>query len=418
MFLDLDHFKAVNDMLGHSSGDLVLKDAADRLVQSVRDTDTVARFGGDEFTIVLENLKDPQDASLIAQKILDNMAPPFEMEGNEFFLSTSIGITIYPIDGNNIDDLLRDADAAMYRAKDIGRNNYLYYKSEMNARAFERQSFNSSLHRAIERQEFLLHYQPQIDLRSGHIIGLEALIRWQHPEFGLVTPGQFIPVAEDTELIIPIGDWVLRTACAQIKSWRKKTFPKLSLSLNLSARQFRRNDFATQVYSVIQSSGIDPNTLELELTESMLMENVNATDATLHLLKEMGVGLSIDDFGTGYSSLSYLQRFPIDSIKIAQAFMRDIPEIPDVAAIVKAIIALGRNLRVKIIAEGVEKKEQLAFLKEQECDVIQGYLICKPLPADQMTDFIINWDSSAFFRESGEETHQAWLFPYMQTEKH
>jgi predicted signal transduction protein with EAL and GGDEF domain len=342
----------------------------------------VARQGGDEFVLVLSGIREDDDVPVVAQKILKAMSVPFDINGRELHITCSIGIASYPKDGEDSQTLLKNADAAMYSAKKLGRNNAQYYSAEMNVKAMERLVLENGLHHALERNEFLLHYQPQVDLRTGEIAGMEALVRWQHPELGLVSPAMFIPVAEDSGLIVSIGEWVLRTACAQNKAWQLAGFKPISVAVNLSARQFRQPDLAEMVAGILAETGLDSACLELELTESLVMQDVEKTIATLSKLKAMGIKLSIDDFGTGYSSLSYLKRFPIDTLKIDQSFVRDITTDPDDAAIAKAIISMAHDMQLRVIAEGVETEAQKTFLQQRHCDEMQGYLFSRPVPAE------------------------------------
>ncbi len=384
LYADVDHFKVVNDSLGHAAGDRLLQELARRLAACVREDDTVARQGGDEFVLVLPGLPREEDASMVAHKVAEALGQPFRVDGQEMFVTCSIGVALFPRDGDDAGTLLRNADTALYRAKEVGRNTFQFYAAEMNARALERLTLESSLRHALEREELVLHYQPQVDLHSGAVVGVEALIRWQHPEFGLLSPVKFIGLAEETGLILPIGEWVLRTACAQAKAWADAGFPDLRMSVNLSARQFRQQDLVQQVAAALEDSGLDPRSLELELTESLLIHNVDASIAILSELSAMGVKIAIDDFGTGYSSLSYLKRFPIDRLKVDQSFVRDIAADPEDAAIVTAIITLSRSLRLGVIAEGVETEEQMAFLRSRLCDEMQGFHFSKPLPVAEM----------------------------------
>jgi len=388
LFLDLDHFKAINDTLGHNAGDRLLISVADRLKGCVRKTDMVSRFGGDEFTIILEGLSSAKDAASVAHKILETLLPPFDLDGHEVYVTASLGISIYPLDGGTTVEMLRYADTAMYRAKEEGRNTYQYFTADMNKRAFEMLAFRNSLHKALDNEEFVLHYQPLVDLRSLRIIGTEALIRWNHPQYGLVYPGRFISLAEETELIIPIGEWVLRTACARCKQWNDQGHGPMGISINLSARQFRQRELPHVVDSILAETGLEPQLLSLELTEGSLMEDTHVASGMLFVLKEMGVRISIDDFGTGYSSLSYLKRFPIQTLKIAQTFVVDITKDSDSAAIAAAIIALSHSLHLDVIAEGVETREQLLFLQEQGCDIVQGNFISFPIPADDLESLL------------------------------
>lgn len=381
MFIDLDRFKNINDTLGHDVGDRILKELAGRLQASIRAEDTVARLGGDEFAILLDDLTSINDATPLARKILDTMAPPTRLDGRELFVTASIGISLYPSDGPDAHTLLKNADIAMYRAKDLGKNNYQFYSTDMSAKAFERLTLENSLRHALERDELLLFYQPQVDIRSGRIIGVEALLRWRHPDLGLVGPADFVPLLEETGLIVETGQWVLETACAQARAWHDDGFHDLRVSVNLSGRQFNDPTFIDSIERAIRETAIDPNRLELEITESVIMRNARTTVTALNSLGDMGVRLSIDDFGTGYSSLSYLKRFPIDSLKIDRSFIRDVTSNADDAAIAHAIIVLGQSLKLEVIAEGVESPQQVEFLRNNGCDSMQGFLISQPLPA-------------------------------------
>jgi diguanylate cyclase (GGDEF)-like protein/PAS domain S-box-containing protein len=390
LFLDLDHFKIINDTLGHSVGDWLLKEVSERLRKSVREVDTVARLGGDEFILLLPGVKNSEDAARVAQKILDIIDEPLVYEGNDLYITTSVGISLCPGDGIDSETLVRSADNAMYRAKELGRNNYQLSSSALNARAQERLSMERDLRRAVERQEFELYYQPQFHLVTGKVTGVEALLRWHHPEKGLVPPLDFIPLAEETRLIIPIGEWVLRTACRQIKSWHQEGFSDLSVSLNLSARQFQYQNLVELVDEILKETDLDASCLILEITESVAMQNMDLTLAVLHTLKRRGVRIALDDFGVGYSSLSYLKHFPI--IKIDPSFVRDVGTGLQEEALVRAVIHLGRSLKRNVIAEGVETEVQRAFLKFEGCEEMQGYLMSPPVPANE---------AKKFFRSSG-----------------
>ncbi len=379
MFLDLDRFKAINDTLGHTVGDQLLRIASERLRTCVRDCDTVARLGGDEFTVIVEDVADTQTAAIVAQKIIDTFAQPFNLHGHEVFVTTSIGITLYPDDDEHIDHLLRNADAAMYRAKECGRNNYQFYVADMNRRARERLMLENALRRALVREEFTLQYQPRVDLYSGRVIGAEALLRWRHPELGPIPPSEFIPILEETGMIIPVGDWVLREASRQNRAWQELGLPPVRVAVNLSARQFAQRDLCGSVELALADSGLQPAFLELEITEELLLEHSHANTVTLNKLRDLGVHISIDDFGTGYSSLAYLKRLPINTLKIDKSFVRDITRDSDGAAIASAIIAMACSLRLNVLAEGVETDEQLAFLRAQGCNEIQGYSFSHPL---------------------------------------
>jgi diguanylate cyclase (GGDEF)-like protein/PAS domain S-box-containing protein len=398
--LDLDRFKRINDTLGHEVGDLLLKEVASRLNKSLRQTDYVARHdsnaaghhvarqGGDEFTVLLSELSEAQEATKVARRMLDALSQPFNLGGSEIVMSASIGIAVYRLDGNDADSLLKNADAAMYYAKEQGKNNYQYYNDKMNTSALQKMTLESNLHRALERDEFSLYYQPKVDVRSGSIIGAEALIRWRHPELGLVSPAEFIPMAEESGLIIAIGEWVLNNACAQLRAWHKQGLTPMPVAINLSARQFHQQNIAAMITRVLREHGVDPSLLELEITESTAMRDAEETCATLLGLKALGVRIAIDDFGTGYSSLSYLKRFPIDSLKIDRSFVTDLPGNHDDATIAQAIIIMAHALRLKVIAEGVENEAQLEFLTANGCDEIQGYYFSRPLPAELCTQLL------------------------------
>jgi diguanylate cyclase (GGDEF)-like protein/PAS domain S-box-containing protein len=388
LFLDLDHFKVINDTLGHAAGDQLLKEVASRLNRHVRAYDTVARMGGDEFVIILNQITTNGHVSAVAQMILETLAPPFELGTQEVFVTTSIGIALYPTDGNDGDMLLKNADTAMYLAKERGRNAYQYFSAELNLKAEERLLLETNLRHALEKEEFQLYYQPWLDLESGKITGMEALLRWRHPRWGMVPPASFIQLAEETGLIIPIGEWVLHTACCQLQDLRTAGYPSLRIAVNLSGRQLKNYPLAEVLADVLTKTGIDPTCLELELTEGAIMENLEKTISLLHAVKDMGVGLSIDDFGTGYASLSYLKSFPIDKLKIDRSFVSGVPLDPDDTALTLAIIAMAGSLRLKVIAEGVETAEQMAFLREHSCHEVQGYLVSHPLPACQLMDFL------------------------------
>jgi diguanylate cyclase (GGDEF)-like protein/PAS domain S-box-containing protein len=400
LFLDLDNFRRINDTLGHNTGDLLLQGVGDRLVKCVRRSDTVARvsterleptvarLGGDEFTVLLNGISNIQNAATVAQRILDMLSQPFMLGAHEVFITASIGITVFPIDSEDIETLLKNADTAMYQAKDQGRNNFQFYAESMNAMALERFTMESQLRKALKNDEFHLHYQPQLDLRTGAIVGLESVIRWLHPERGWVLPQTFIPIAEETGLILPIGEWVLRAVCSETKGWATAGFAPLPVTVNLSSIQLRQKDFTDTVIRVLKESGMDPHYLELELTESILMQHIEETAAKLQEMKDLGIQVSLDDFGTGYSSLNYLKRFPIDAIKIDRSFVKDIEKDRDSASIVNAVIAMGHSLNLKVIAEGVETGQQLTYLRENGCDQAQGYLISAPLPEDALMQFL------------------------------
>ena len=381
LFIDLDRFKVINDTLGHDAGDRLLIQLATELRGCLRENDTIARQGGDEFVVLIEDIRDPNQVTGVAQKILETVAEPHVLGGQEFRITASIGISVYPTEGADLQTLLKNADIAMYRAKEQGKNNFQFYSAEMNQHTFERLALETSLRRAIEREEFLLHYQPKVDLRSGRVTGVEALVRWRHPELGMVSPAQFIPLAEETGLIGPIGDWVLRTACAEAQRWNTQVAPGISVAVNLSARQFAGEDLAQSITSALSESGLAPRWLEIEITESTVMHDAKRAAHVLQQLKDMGIRVAIDDFGTGYSSLGYLKRFPIDSVKIDRSFIVDLPYDNDDVAITRAVIAMAHSLRLKVIAEGVETEEQYNFLRDHDCDEMQGYVFSEPIDA-------------------------------------
>jgi diguanylate cyclase (GGDEF)-like protein/PAS domain S-box-containing protein len=390
IFLDLDGFKNINDTLGHEAGDALLGIVARRLVATLRKDDVVARQGGDEFTILLQGINVYQDIVQIAEKILAAIAMPVQYKTHEIHITASIGITIYPFDDVEPENLLRNADTAMYEAKQAGKNNFRFYTAEMNSVIRERMEIEQGLRRALQENQFELYYQPQAGIQHLETIGMEALLRWHHPELGMIPPAKFIPVAEESGLIVPIGEWVLRTACRQISAWRAAGLPALKMAVNLSARQFREAKLLDTIKSILDECGLSAhaNALELELTESMVMQNVEEHVVTLNKLHAMGVQISIDDFGTGYSSLSYLKRFPIHTLKIDQSFVRGLTEDAEDAAIATAIVTLGHSLKLKVIAEGVETAEQLALLRGIGCDKIQGYYLSRPLPRAEMEAFL------------------------------
>jgi diguanylate cyclase (GGDEF)-like protein/PAS domain S-box-containing protein len=381
MFVDLDNFKRINDTLGHAVGDQLLKAVVRRFTACVSEKDIISRLGGDEFAIILQGIS-RQHAAEVAERIIDCCSEPFVIEGHELFVSPSIGISLYPDDGDSIENLVKNADVAMYEAKEQGKNTYQFYTSEMNEAIFRRVELEKHLRKALEREELSLYYQPQVDLKTGRIIGVEALVRWEHPQWGIVSPADFIPLAEETGLIVPLGEWVLRTACRQQKAWQEAGLPFTRVSVNLSTRQFYQNDLVKTISQILRQTGLDPQYLELEITESITMSVDHALEV-LDKLKGLGVKLSMDDFGTGYSSLSYLKNFPIDQLKIDQSFVRDITGSRKDAAIVKTIIELAHNLDMRVIAEGVETEEQLNWLKQQECDEAQGYYFSEPLTVEQ-----------------------------------
>lgn len=388
LFLDLDNFKMVNDTLGHDFGDLLLKDVGARLTACLRQGDTISRLGGDEFVLVLADVAQEEDVLKVAQKVLDTSSKSFELNGVKFFITTSIGISLYPSDGENVETLLKNADTAMYRAKEQGKNRFELFSAVMNARVLKRLALETDLHRALESGGFLLHYQPQVDLQTGQIVGMEALARLKRRGSRLTYPAKFIPLAEETGLILPIGEWVLRTASMQNKAWQEMGLAPIRIAVNLSARQFQQKNLLEMVARVFNEIGLDPHHLELELTESILMRNEERIIKMLCRLKETGVGISIDDFGTGYSSLSYLKRLPINQLKIDKSFIRDIPSDTNNAAIVTWIITLGHTLGLKVVAEAVETIEQLEFLRSIQCDEIQRNLFSRPLIAQDATKLL------------------------------
>lgn len=385
---DIDRFKYINDSHGHGTGDLLLKGIAERMTTCVRPGDTIARLDGDEFAIMLADVAHADDVALVMQKIMDCFARPLYAAGNEFFVTMSTGVTLFPHDGGDPEELLRHAEVAMYRASEQGGDNYQFYSTEMSAMAAEHLALETALRHAIERNEFLLHYQPQISLETGTVVGMEALLRWQCPERGLVSPAKFIPLAEETGLILPIGEWVLRTACAQTRAWHLAGFHNLRVAVNVSARQLREQSLIESVSRILSESGLEPRFLDVELTESLLIQHTDATHATLRDLHSMGISISIDDFGTGYSSLSYLKHLAIDVLKIDQSFVRDISTDQNDAAIVRAITTMARSLGMRTIAEGVETAEQLDYLRRHGCDEMQGYHFSKPLPAEEFTELL------------------------------
>ncbi len=379
LLLDLDHFKDINDSLGHPAGDQLLKEVSKRLLETVRATDVVARLGGDEFAVIATNLRDWRGAEVLAEKIIGRLSAPVEVEGREVYTRTSIGVTLFPRDGEDTDHLLKNADMALYQAKNEGRGRHQFYNAELNARAQRRKVVETELRYALTQGAFVLAYQPKVCLETGAVVGVEALLRWPHPELGLISPSEFVPIAEDSGLIVPIGEWVLRAACAQHLAWQDQGLPAIPVAVNLSAVQFRSAHLVDTVRQVVEEIGMDAKQLELEITESMIMDNLESTTELLHHLHELGVRLSIDDFGTGHSSLAYLKRFPIDRLKIDRSFVRDVVDDPDDAVIAKTIISLAKNLRLGVVAEGVESEAQLQFLRRHGCEEAQGYYFSRPL---------------------------------------
>ncbi|MDP3937418.1 MAG: EAL domain-containing protein [Deltaproteobacteria bacterium] len=393
LILDLDHFKAINDTLGHTVGDRLLKRVAERLTGSLRASDTVARLGGDEFALLLPELTEVEDVTKVVDKIMTELKQPSVIDEQELFVSASIGSSVYPADGDDAETLLKNADSAVQRAKQLGRNNHQFYSPVMNAKASKRLQLGNALRRAVEREQFVLHYQPQVDLHTQRVVGVEALVRWRHPGWGMIPPNEFIPLAEETGLIFPIGEWVLRTACAQARRWQDAGLPAMRVSVNLSSRQFNQGNLVDVITSVLRETRLSPDYLELELTESSFMHNEEDTLATLRRLKEMGLHIAIDDFGTGYSSLRYLKRFPIDVLKIDRSFVKDIPADAEDAAIVEAIIAMARALGLRVIAEGVETPEQLTYLMAQGCSLMQGFYLSQPLEVEELTRSLAEGDT-------------------------
>ncbi len=388
LYADLDRFKHVNDTLGHAAGDQLLMTVARRLEESVRNVDTVARQGGDEFVVILEDMVKEEDVSDIAQKILTALAQPLVIGQSEVFVTASIGVSVYPRDGKDPGALLKNADVAMYRAKEKGRNNFEFFTQEMNYSSAEHFAMSNRLRHALERHEFRLYYQPRVDVRAGRITGAEALLRWEHPELGLVLPSKFIPLLEDTGLIVPVGEWVLRTACAQNRAWRQAGYSVERVAVNISGIQFRHGRLESTIARILAETGLDPEGLEIELTESLVMQDVQATTTAIARLKQMGVGVSVDDFGTGYSSLSYLKRFPIDTIKIDRLFIKELTTSAEDAAIAKALIDMAHSLKIRTVAEGVETEGQLGYLRRRRCDEVQGNYFSVPVPAEEFAKLL------------------------------
>ena len=388
LFLDLDRFKHINDSLGHPIGDKLLQSVAKRLVACVRSSDTVSRQGGDEFVVLLSEVELAEDAAITARRMLKAVSEPHSIDQHDLHVTTCIGVSVFPDDGLDAETLVKNADTAVYQAKENGRQGYQFFKSAMNVRAVERQSTEESLRRALERNEFALHYQPKINLKTGEITGAEALLRWTHPTQGPVSPAQFIPIAEDCGLILPIGNWVLREACKQARTWLDARLPLGTMAVNISAMEFRNENFLEGIFSALADTGLDPKSLELELTETVLMKRAESTESILQTLRSKGVRLAVDDFGTGYSSLSYLRKFPIDSLKIDQSFVRQITTTPKETSIVSAVISMGRSLKLRVIAEGVETHGELAFLQAHQCDEAQGYHFGRPVAAQQFAKLL------------------------------
>ncbi|MCW9013633.1 MAG: EAL domain-containing protein [Gammaproteobacteria bacterium] len=399
LFLDLDRFKLINDSMGHSVGDELLQITSERLIEGVRRSDSVAlnmatlntsvaRLGGDEFTIMLEDIEDISSVSRVAERLIENVGKPFELSNQEVHISTSIGVAIYPEDGSDAGMLLKNADVAMYHAKDQGRNNFQFFNESMNAASHEQLMLENNLHKALKNKELCLYYQPQVNIISGELIGMEALIRWKHPERGFISPGVFIPIAEETGLIMEIGEWVIREACEQGARWIKEGYKIVKISVNLSAKQLKEPKLCDMIDSVLSETGMNPEFLGIELTESAIILEPEIALLRLDRIKSLGISLSLDDFGTGYSSLSYLKRFPIDTLKIDQAFIRDVTVDQEDASLVKAIISMAHGLGMDVVAEGVEVQEQLEFLGVNACDTIQGYLFSRPVPAEKVKQML------------------------------
>jgi diguanylate cyclase (GGDEF)-like protein len=388
LFISLDQLKKVNDTLGHLPGDQLLKQVAGRLRKCVTEGDTLARFGGDELAVMLTHIEGTRDVVETIGSIREALDASFNLDGQELFATASVGVSLFPHDGQETESLLKNAGSALYRAKKSGGDNYQFYTADMNARASKQFALETSLRHAVDNEEFVLHYQPRMAVDTLKITGVEALVRWQQPQLGLLSPAEFIPLAEDNGLILPIGEWVLRTACRQNREWQERGFAAMRIGVNVSARQFQQQRLAEIVLKILEETGLAPEYLDLELTESSIMSNAQATIDVLTRLKAMGVTISIDDFGTGFSSLSYLKRFPIDALKIDRSFVRDLTMDPDDAALVMAIVTLAHNLRLKVVAEGVETEEQLRFLQLLRCDEVQGYLFAKPLPAAGLEELL------------------------------
>jgi diguanylate cyclase (GGDEF)-like protein/PAS domain S-box-containing protein len=397
LFLDLDGFKHINDSLGHPIGDKLLQSVAKRLVDCVRGSDTVSRQGGDEFVVLLSEMEQSEDASITARRMLQTVADAHSIDQHDLHVTTSIGVSVYPDDGLDAETLIKNADTAMYHAKENGRQSHQFFKPAMNVRAVERQAIEEHLRRALERQEFALYYQPKINLKTGEITGAEALLRWTHPIRGPLPSAKFVPVAEDCGLILPIGKWVLREACQQARVWLDAGLPPIAVAVSISALELRGENFLEGVFATLKETGLDPNFLELELTESVLMKRAESTESILKSLRASGVKLAVDDFGTGYSSLNYLRSFPLDALKIDQSFVRQITTAPDQPTIAKAVIGMGRSLKLRVVAEGVETQAEVAFLQAQECDEAQGYYFSQPVLPQQFAKLLKTGISQAAF---------------------
>jgi diguanylate cyclase (GGDEF)-like protein/PAS domain S-box-containing protein len=409
LFIDLDRFKVVNDSLGHDIGDTVLQTAAGRLTGCVREVDTVARLGGDEFVLMLASISKTDSIASVANKALESLARTYTIGDHELVLTASIGISVYPKDGIDVQTLLKNADTAMYRAKEGGKNRLEFFTTEMNAAVQRRMYLENQLRHALVKNEFVLHYQPQADLITGRIIGVEALLRWTHPQLGMISPAEFIPIAEETGLIVQIGEWVLETACRQAVAWQGDGLPPLRMGVNLSVRQFTQNDIVEVVARVLLETKLDPSLLELELTESLLMGGGEEIITTLNALRKMHIRLSVDDFGTGYSSLSYLKRFPVTAVKIDQSFVREITTDPDAAALARSIISMAHEMRLSVIAEGVETEGQLGYLARHGCDEIQGYFLSRPIPPDEFSQLLRAFPGLPTYRQVGEHVQRTLL---------
>jgi diguanylate cyclase (GGDEF)-like protein len=388
LFIDIDRFKYVNDTFGHSAGDDLLKQVAERFSGCVRGEDTVGRLSGDEFAIVLGRIGAARDGATVATKVVESLNRPFQLQGVDLFVTASIGITVFPSDGTDRDALIRNADVAMYRAKERGRNNYQFYTPEMNNRTREMLDMQNALRAALDRDELVLHYQPKIDIATGRVSGIEALLRWAHPKRGLIPPAEFMPMLEETGLIVQAGEWVLRSICRQLSAWRRDGTKAVPVAMNLSARQFLAPDLGQSIRAALEEHALDPELLEIEITESSIMADTEEAIRTLEYLQVLGVRIAIDDFGTGYSSLGYLKRFPLRALKIDRTFVRDITTDADDATITQAVVSMAHSLNLKVIAEGVESSAQLAFLMRYGCDEVQGYLFSRPIPADECLAFI------------------------------
>ncbi|MBF0133482.1 MAG: EAL domain-containing protein [Magnetococcales bacterium] len=404
IFLGLDHFKKINNSLGHQLGDQLLRNVASRLRTFIREGDTLSRLAGDSFGFIMREIHNAKDAVLVARKINNALAEPFAIEEHELFLTASTGITLFPEDGTDAASLIKNADMALNRAKLTGRDTCTFYKASMGEQANRRLKMEKDLRQGLDREEFILFYQPKVSLATGHVVGMEALVRWHQPDMGMVSPGEFIPIAEETGLILPLGEWILKTACRQNRIWRESGFDRLRMAVNLSVRQFRQRDLFERVRRILENSGLPPQLLELEITESMVMDNVESVIVTMTRLRSLGLLIAVDDFGTGYSSLSYLKRFPLHTLKIDQSFVRDLTFDSDDAAIVNAIIAMAQSLKLNVVAEGVETEDQLSFLRLHGCDEMQGYYFSKPLPAEEFTKLLESGRRLDDSRMSGERS--------------